>query len=158
MRLPRPFVPLAIRAKVARRQVDEKWPPPGSVDVVLPDTARASHKLYHWLCLLFPDEPCQLDHDPPLAARKKIRDKNGAVIGYSPAANDPDFLVYRAKEDHRVKTYVRGEHGQYSDTVLIKRERKRDKKKAGKLRKYRWPKRKLKSRSFHAAIPSGHGE
>jgi hypothetical protein len=156
MRLPRPYIPLRVRMQVAWRQLKPK---PRRFGVGYFLTLKRTDRLRAILSEIFTDDvKVHLDHDPPLAARKKIRDKNGVVIEYSPAANDPDFLVYRAKEDHRVKTYVRGEHGQYSDTVLIKRERKRDKKKAGKVRKYRWPKRKLKSRSFHAAITSGHGE
>jgi hypothetical protein len=156
MRLPRPYIPLKVRLQVAWRQLEPK---PRRYGLGYFLTFNRAERLRRILSEIFTDDvKVHLDHDPPLFARLKIRDKNGAVIGYSPAANDPDFLVYRAKEDHRVKTYVRGEHGQYSDTVLIKRERKREKKKAGKVRKYRWPKRKLKSRSFHAAITSGHGE
>jgi hypothetical protein len=155
MRLPRPYIPLKVRMQVAWRQLEPK---PRGIGVGYLWTLNRTDRLCEILTWIFgPSLKVHLDHDPPLAARKKIRDKNGMVIGYSPAANDPDFLVYRAKEDHRIKTFVRGEHGQYSDTILIKRERKREKK-AGKVRKYRWPKRKLKSRSFHAAITSGHGE
>lgn len=95
------------------------------------------------LRLLFgKDVEAHLDHDPPLRARA-FNDRTGQ---YFPDANDPDYLVWRDKEGHRIKTYVRGEHGQYSDTILIARERKREKKKAGKLPTYRWPKRKMRSR------------
>jgi hypothetical protein len=157
MRLPRPYIPLAVRASVARRQFREKLPNTFALKCAHYDTLPAARRLRLFLHYVFFEKPCHLDHDPPLAARKKVFYSNGEFAGYDPPANDPDFLVYRAREDHRVKTYVRGEHGQYSDTVLIKRDRKREKK-AGKVRKYRWPKRKLKSRSFHAAIPTGNGE
>jgi len=87
-------------------------------------------------------EEAHLDHDPPL----RSREFNPITLKYKPDANDPDYLVWRDKEGHRVKTYVRGEHGQYSDTILIARERKREKKKAGLKPAYHWPKRKIRNR------------
>ena len=57
------------------------------------------------LGILFSGKSVQLDHDPALELRKK-RIVKGRVI-YSPAANDPDYLVYRLKEDHDQKTFGR---------------------------------------------------
>jgi hypothetical protein len=68
----------------------------------------------------------RLDHDPALATR--VRWKSGKKTLYSPDANSPDHLIYREKHDHHIKTNVRGEHGQHPDRVLIKRERRRQKK------------------------------
>ena len=82
----------------------------------------------------------QLDHDPSLALRKKQRRWNGMrmVSHYDPPANDPEYLFYR--DDHHTKTFQRGDHGQYSDIVLIKRERRRNRPAK--------PKRKIASRPF----------
>lgn len=86
-----------------------------------------------------------LDHDPALENREKVFRKS-EHIGYRPDANDPDFLIYRDRADHDIKTRVRGEHGQFADNVIAKRERRR-KKKATK-RKYKWERgRKLQSRN-----------
>jgi hypothetical protein len=132
-RLPRPYIPSSIRAAVAERQADAKGfrPAPN-----LPANAR----LRSCLNFLFGTALVHLDHDPALAAREKII-RHGEVVGYKPDANDPDWLVYRVKEGHRVKTFIRGEHGQYPDRVLIKRARRHERKKK-KLQR-RWP-----SRSF----------
>jgi hypothetical protein len=93
-------------------------------------------------CLGCDAKDLQLDHDPPLGARERKGDD------YKPAANDPDYLIYRPKVEHAVKTRIRGEHGQYSDLVLIKRERRRLKKKIKAKRS--WPKRKMQSRGFQS--------
>jgi hypothetical protein len=89
-----------------------------------------------------------LDHDPPLAARmKRTVWKDGKQITvYSPGANSPDHLFYRERHAHLIKTNIRGEHGQFPDRVLIKRERKRLKQKSGKLKTR--PRAKIKSRGF----------
>jgi hypothetical protein len=82
----------------------------------------------------------QLDHDPPLALRERHRRWTGSRIAayYDPPANDPEHLFYR--DDHRTKTFLRGDHGQYSDITLIKRERRRNRPAK--------PKRKIPSRQF----------
>ena len=49
---------------------------------------------------LFPNGGCQLDHDPALILRRFSK-RTGK---YTPAANDPDHLVYRQKDDHLQKT------------------------------------------------------
>jgi hypothetical protein len=77
-----------------------------------------------------------LDHDPSLA----VRPFNPHTGKCTPDANDPEHLFYRTKEDHRTKTFVHGEHGQYSDIALIKRERRRNQPAK--------PKRKIASRPF----------
>ena len=124
-RLPRPRIPLDVRLQVAERQLGHIWSIIGQ---------SRSERLTLMLKKMFGDEPVHLDHDPSLAAREKIK-RNGDVVGYRPHANDPAYLVYRTKVDHGIKTYVRGERGQYSDVVLIKRERKRERKASQKMEK-----------------------
>lgn len=74
-----------------------------------------------------------VDHDPALRLRT-YRPRNGRPVAswYTPHAHDPAFLRWRPHGpefdgSHHVKTNIRGEHGQFSDTVLIKRERRREK-------------------------------
>jgi hypothetical protein len=100
-----------------------------------------SDRLGSALYFLFGDRPCHLDHDPPLRVRKF----NKRTGRYTPDANDPDYLVYRTAEDHRLKTNVRGDGAQFPDRVLIKRAKRLERKK--KRKKTLWPKRKLRSRS-----------
>lgn len=111
----------------------------------------------------------RLDHDPALGMRKKRGEGKNTV--YAPNANDPAFLRYRPhgaqhEGSHDVKTRIRGDHGQYSDVVLIKRQRRREraldeavKKKRPDLRKSsahsgtHKPKTKWAKRTF----PKGQG-
>lgn len=141
MRLPRPHVPFSVRVMVAFRQLCLITPHRVGVDQSKP----AKHNLEALLHVLFGDEKVHLDHDPPLGAREKIIKKD-EIVGYIPDANDPDFLFYRTATLHRLKTNVRGEHGQHPDRVLIKRQRRRERP-AKMTRRTNWPKRKLQSAS-----------
>lgn len=96
----------------------------------------------------------QLDHDPMLRVRE-YRPRKGKPVAswYAPHAHDPDRLVWRSRRpqdagSHLVKTYVRGERGQLSDTALAKRERRREKNpdKWTALRSMKKPKPRIKSR------------
>jgi hypothetical protein len=49
---------------------------------------------------LFGDRPYHLDHDPALILRKF----NKRTGKYTPNANDPDYLIYRARDEHQQKT------------------------------------------------------
>lgn len=101
-----------------------------------------------------PEEKLHLDHDPPLGAREKVF-RDGEHVGYVPDANDPEHLIYRLASAHGVKTRLRGEHGQYSDLVLIKRQRRRERKAATasgpgptvSAGKSKWPSHPLRSAS-----------
>lgn len=96
------------------------------------------------------------DHDPALRTRKYNCRAKDVAARYTPHAHDPRCLVFRPQGvefegSHHTKTYIRGEHGQYSDTVLIKRERRRERAAASeKAAKPRRQKRKAKiaSRPF----------
>lgn len=74
----------------------------------------------------------RLDHDPMLRVRG-YRPRAGQPVAswYTPHAHDAKFLKWRPQPpqfdgSHHVKTYVRGERGQLSDTALAKRERRRE--------------------------------
>jgi hypothetical protein len=87
----------------------------------------------------------RLDHDPPLAARPF----NAKTRLYTPDANDPEHLFWITAADHRTKTIIRGANGQYSDIVLIKRERRLQRRKTKPKKKFQWAKgRKMQSRPF----------
>lgn len=80
----------------------------------------------------------RLDHNPALGLRKKIMGLvNGerVIVGYIPHEHSVADLEYRSDHGHHIKTNVRGDGAQYSDTVLMKRERRRQKREAGSSRK-----------------------
>lgn len=176
-RLYRPAIPLEVKCRVLLRQLGEAFPDdaieanrfrPGDAylkghGVFVPRGLGDYHeRLMERLSELLnckPDE-LRLDHDPPLALRDRTGE--GKRTTYKPAANDPEHLAYRPhgtehEGSHDVKTRIRGDHGQYSDIVLIKRKRRRERKAAeAKLRnkrpqwkvarkaiRSRWPKRKF---------------
>lgn len=130
MKLHRPYIPISTRLQVAERQIDRAglWLNYLSAGFRVPPYPSPTVCLKLALKLLFGDQPCHLDHDPSLGARP-FNERTGK---YEPDANSLNHLVYRLKEDHRVKTFIRGEHGQHSDIVLIKRERRRKRKAATK--------------------------
>jgi hypothetical protein len=154
-RLYRPAIPTHVKCRVALRAVGEIW-----VD----EAIKAHHgglgafldQLLFKLAGLLGCEvkDLRLDHDPALALRKRRGEGKNTV--YTPAANDPEFLRYRPHGtqfagSHDVKTRIRGDNGQYSDIVLIKRERRRNKKRnktSVSRPKLRGPKRKWPSRPF----------
>ena len=140
MRLPRPYVPLSVRVQVAERQVRQRCVQWRGILYGLSEPMPLALRLRRLLLALGIEEP-HLDHDPALAARKKIWHA-GRVSRYDPDANDPDFLIYREAAAHRVKTNVKGDGAQYPDRVLIKRQRRLE-----RLIRPR-TKRKIASRSF----------
>lgn len=121
MRSPRPHIPLSVRVEVAERQL--------GVCLI----GSLAERLKWALGQLYPSDPVHLDHDPPLAARHKVF-RGGEFAGYDPPANSPAHLVYRSVEAHRVKTYVRGEHGQFSDRMLINRAKRAERKPRAKIK------------------------
>ena len=158
-RLYRPHIPLAIRVAVAERQSATKpneiwkfylatgWHPTMHY-------ARRLKQLMQALAMQFgcTVADLRLDHDPPLGARPQERRGLGRKTYYLPDANDPEHLRYRphgAQFDgsHDTKTRIRGDHGQFSDLALIKRERRRERKKKSAVRKkFKWAKRKFQNR------------
>jgi hypothetical protein len=145
MKRPRPYIPLSVRLVVARRQAINAGLPPSSDDWVTLEL-RPAKRLQWYLSYLFGEQKYELDHDPALINRRFIR-RTGE---YEPRANCHYFLIYRKAEDHKTKTFVRGEHGQHSDLGLrrknkrIARNRDRTRPRAKiKQRKTIWPKRKF---------------
>jgi hypothetical protein len=143
VRLYRPHVPLEVRCRVVLRQLGEMWP---DERIKLARERRCfgpllENELETLASTLYCEvSDLRLDHDPPLGARQRKGEGKSTV--YFPAANNPEFLIYREKRAHEIKTNVRGDGAQYPDRVLIKRERRR---REGVRAK---PKRKLKSRPF----------
>lgn len=167
-RLFRPAIPVEVKCRVVLRQLGEFFPE----DVLMAhrfvprDHRKRSHGrlLSEKLAALAELLRCEvselrLDHDPPLGARQRKGEGKNTI--YMPDANDPEYLRYRPHGaqhagSHDVKTRIRGDHGQYSDIALIKRERRRQRNKPAKKssilaksavrKKYRWPKRSFEKR------------
>jgi hypothetical protein len=137
MRLKRPRIPVKVKLAVAARQLAERGTA-FALDPDLPD----EHKLVLLLWLLFQDEPHDLDHEPPLMLRRF----NPETGQYVPGANEPDYLVYRTRAEHKIKTLVRGDGAQLSDAGKRRKEIRR-KRKATRLKRS-WPKRKLRSKPW----------
>lgn len=160
-RLPRPYIPLAVRYRVALRQLGRA---PDEIDEMVVDAEDRTRRprfrgvalrLKQALRALEAKFGCdlgelRLDHDPALENREKllllpdgsttrsvIVPKGAEVICYFPDANDPDHLRYRPhgaehEGSHDVKTRIRGDHGQLSDAALLRKEKRRVKRKARK--------------------------
>lgn len=150
-RLYRPSIPVAVKCRVAMRQLGELWPDEalkaneGGLQAFL-------DRLLHKLREILNEKKLHLDHDPALAARQRKGEEHDTI--YTPAANDPDYLIYRGKHAHHIKTNVCGDGAQHPDRVLIKKERhRREGKRMKAKRKWRtrpFPKskRKIPSRPF----------
>lgn len=129
----RPYVPIAVRCQVAERQARMFSPHPGLLVRECGETfGTRLKKLLGFLSACFGCEvkDLRLDHDPPLALRDEVR-HGGMTTLYIPDANDPEHLAYRPhgaqfEGSHDIKTRVRGDHGQFSDIALIKRQRRRE--------------------------------
>jgi len=135
MKLVRPYIPLSVRLEVIARQLQMcgRLFDVLSVEVI----PKRSTRLAFMLRRMFGDQKVHLDHDPPLMLREIVDADRGL---YNPAANDPRYLVYRTEQEHRIKTFVRGDGAQFSDAALRRREIKRLRK-IGLPRYARWPPR-----------------
>jgi len=98
---PRPYIPLAIRVEVAERDADKGlwWPLYRSA------VEAGGMSMGRRLTILLGHLPkgSQIDHDPALILRK-FSEKTGL---YTPDANDPAHLIYRAPREHLQKTIGR---------------------------------------------------
>jgi hypothetical protein len=137
MKLYRPHIPLSVRVKVAERQFMQLCPDKAGHLVGKPHSS--GNRLKALLPLLADAFGCEvselrLDHELALALRKVVIRRpylRGEIWVYEPDANDPEYLVYRPHGaqhagSHDVKTRIRGEHGQFSDIAMIKRQRRRE--------------------------------
>ena len=140
-RLPRPHIPVEVKLRVALAGLGEIFinevieQHKGGLQAFLEQTL-----IQLAAFLLCAPGDLDLDHNPPLAARERILN-NGEIVGYKPDANDPDFLRYRERRAHKIKTNVRGDGAQYPDRVLIKRRRKHERRDGRVKRKREWAKR-----------------
>lgn len=138
-RLPRPYIPLAVRVQVAERQlknIEYYDPPQKPLSARLRKLLAVIGELWR-LNLGYVPKKMELHHRPALVNRRRKR--NG---DYDPPATHPDYLVYLPADEHDIETRVRGLHGQHSDLGLA-RKRKRAERKA-KRPKTRWPSRPLR--------------
>jgi hypothetical protein len=161
-KLYRPTIPLEVKCCVVLRQLGEMF----VEDAIAANKGQLGSflavLLNRFAALIKCDvKDLRLDHDPALALRRRRFTGGGRFpVEYIPAANDPEHLFYRPhgtqfEGSHDVKTRIRGDHGQFSDLVLIKRERRRlrnaSEKKSSLLAKKRqdrkWPKRPFPKRT-----------
>jgi hypothetical protein len=163
VRLYRPTIPVEIKCRVILRQLGEMF----IEHTLTAHKGKLGFLLLGCLNQFASTLACEvsdlrLDHDPPLGARDQIKTNNPkAPYAYRPDANDPEHLRYRPHGaqyvgSHDIKTRVRGDHGQFSDIVLIKRERRRQRKEsekkasilalAKKRPRHKWPKRPFPKR------------
>ena len=137
-------MPIALRLIVARRQVTWRQ---GLIPLYL---GSAKSKLQFYLHSLFGNEPYHLDHDPSLILRPYNPRIKNVAARYTPNANDPAYLVYRSVAEHRKKTFVTGEHGQLSDTILRAKNKRMDENRG---RRKQRPKVKIANRPFPKRKP-----
>lgn len=177
MKRPRPYIPLEVRCRVVARQVgmEDRYVEIARAD---PDRGDGSYAnlLRTWVLDHMPRilgiaggdyasilSQIQLDHSPALALRDYNPRIKDVAARYTPNANDPTFLVYRVTHDHHIKTNVRGDGAQRSDTAervhrrrVEKNRARREAVQAGRLkkrrakstrraRKFAWPKRAMRS-------------
>jgi len=113
---PRPYIPLAVRVKVAERQVAERCPAFWVLykhRIALPMPYPLKDRLDALLYQLFGNEAAHLDHDPALILRTIDPDGN-----YHPPANDPNHLVYRTQREHLEKTIGRKADAEKTVTTI----------------------------------------
>jgi hypothetical protein len=141
MKLLRPRIPVETRCRVLLRQIGHFWPD----DVIQANRGHLQKLLDRLLdelrTVLSPasDEPLHLDHDPALENRP-FDETTGK---YTPDANDLEHLIYRSKENHRLKTLVRGDGAQLSDAAIARKRKKSERKKSRP--KHLWSSRPLRS-------------
>ncbi len=152
MRLPRPHISTSIKIAVIERQIAAA----GRSTIVFTEATK-DKQLAGLLRFLFGDNRVHLDHMPALALRKKVFDRAGKHVDYEPRAADPEYLLYRLVDEHKRKTNgIRGDGAEFSDRVLIKKQRRIERgprpKRGPKIQsrgfakpvgKTRWPKRPL---------------
>lgn len=118
-----PIPPLAVRVIVAERQFREthmewEW---HLYDATI-ETCNLTQRLKWLLSRIFEDGenvvPHACDHDPALILRHYHPHAKDVAARYSPHAHNPDFLVYRSKQDHQRKTT--GRKPGASRTVTVK--------------------------------------
>lgn len=145
MRLPRPYISMSVRCRVALRQLEISSPGDArklkqrGLGVYLSELLK---KLAEQLgCDV---SELRLDHAPALALRKRVF-RNGLHVDYVPPCDSPNDLIYRSLGAHLVKTNHHGDGAQHPDRVLIKKARRQER--GPKPKRTNWPKRKMQGRS-----------
>ena len=126
MPMKRPHIPIKVRLAILERQafVERAYPSQEERDLAREwyelryHKFTKSEKIEYLLELLFRGMPVELDHDPALI----LRYKNHKTGGYRPDANDPRYLVYRLKPEHRKKTIGRKPDAERLEAARIARE------------------------------------
>jgi hypothetical protein len=143
MRLVRPHIPIRVRLLVIARQLQSAHKMYDVLNAMASVFPKDSARLEYLIEKMFGTKNVHLDHDPPLCLREIVDAEKGI---YKPAANDPEFLIYRTEEDHRIKTFVRGDGAQLSDAA---KRRKKLKAERPDRPRHKWPTgRKIPSRPF----------
>lgn len=146
-KLYRPSISLEVKARVLIRQRSYLWPVAELLGAHMEGLKNfvERQKLHLAATLHCAVEDLRLDHDPALGARQRKGEGKNTI--YTPAANDPEFLIYREKHAHHIKTQVRGDGAQHPDRVLIKQERQRREGRRSKPKR-KWARNKIQSRPF----------
>lgn len=149
-----PMPPLAVRVIVAEREYAKICPFWGRENCSYRQYIKCYSSLgdcLKWLLSrVFEDgenvAPHALDHDPALILRAYNPRIKDVAARYTPHAHDPDYLIYRAKDDHQRKTTGRKPGAERtittkgSDIGLATKFRRLEN---PKKRKKTWPKRKF---------------
>jgi len=161
----RPHVPLAVKLAVLERQAFTDRPFKNEAERQLCRNwyqfcnkgKGMAARIELLLFLLFKGKPSQLDHDPALVLRKY----NKRTGKFTPAANDPTFLIYRLTPLHLQKTTGRKPGAERtvtakgSDTWLAKKFRKLEK--PAKKQKRKIPSRPFRKGASSFAKRAGKG-
>ena len=146
----RPSIPVRIKLAVLERQVfiDKTYRNDAEREFIYDwyqACCKGKQSMYRvkWLLhRLFHGMPAELDHDPALV----LRGRNKKTGKYRPDANNPKFLRYVLKPNHRKKTF--GRNPDAERTVTTKGSDIWLAKKFRKLEKPQRPKQKIPSRPF----------
>ena len=101
MTRPRPYIPLSVRLKVVKRMLRSCGK--SAEAMVIDHVCKTLTDRIAWGLSAMGLHDAQLDHDPALI----LREFNNRTGRYTPAANDPDHLIYRAPRAHLQKTIGR---------------------------------------------------
>lgn len=91
----------------------------------------------------------QCDHNPALILRDYNPRIKDVAARYTPHAHDPRYLLHRTVHGHHIKTNVRGDGAQRSDTGERMHRRRMDENRGLRKRK---PKRNIPSRPFQKRV------
>lgn len=123
-RLPRPSIPDSVKVAVALRQLRLLDAPAVTLERTEKRIGPYLERLLFALQVFIKTtKKLELHHRPALTNRPKIR-HGGTIVGYVPAANDPDFLFWLPEDAHDVETRVRGLRGAHSDLGLARKLKK----------------------------------